>query len=289
MTVYMLGTDVELNTAVTDDDGNPVDATVTIAVIKPDLTTLSPAPTVNHVGATGSGTYTATVTPDQAGTWFYVWTAAGAIIATDGGQFTVAVSVPPLYAPVAKLRKRLQILDNEHDDELYDALEAASREIDDDTDRVFWLEPVASPRIFNPRQRTFWSEQGQHLMIDDIGSTSGMIVEIGFGSTWTVVTDYETAPDNALAKNKAIEQLIRPYQPWTCYPTQRVRVTAQWGWPLIPAKIQNGSLIKGARIYRRKDSPEGITGFSELGVVRVNSYDPDYDSAIAGFIIHGGG
>jgi hypothetical protein len=290
LTTYPLGALVELDTAVTDDSGNPTDATVTLAVVQPDLTTVNPA--VSHSGASGSGLYTASLTADQVGTYTYLWSASGTVTTSDAGQFDTGNPAPPLYASVADLRARLNILDNTKDALLFDALGAASREVEDDCGgRRFWLDPAPVARIFDPQHRVVHTPRGEQLLVDDIGATQTLIVEVGseVTDTWTSAGSFRTGPDNALAKRQPITYLIRPYASWGFTPTMQVRITTQWGWPFDPPQIKAATLIKAARLYRRKDSPEGITGSAELGIVRVGRYDPDYDALIDRFILRGGG
>lgn len=73
-------------------DDAPTDATVTVNVTAPDGTQRQP--TVVHE-ATGS--YSATVLADQAGTWTYLWVATGEAADVDTGRFLVT-TLPPIPA-----------------------------------------------------------------------------------------------------------------------------------------------------------------------------------------------
>lgn len=42
-----------------------------------------------------------------------------------------------------------------------------------------------------------------------------------------------------------------------------------------PARITLGATMLGGRLYRRKDSPDGVAAFSDLGPVYVQRNDPD--------------
>jgi hypothetical protein len=111
-------------------------------------------------------------------------------------------------------------------------------------------------------------------------------VEIGRGDSWTTIDDtgYDMLPENALADGWAIETLERVDSTWPVWGSTRVRVTATWGWPAVPDPIKDACLLLAARLFRRKDSPEGVTGFSDLGAIRVSRYDADYDNAIAPYV-----
>jgi hypothetical protein len=55
-----------------------------------------------------------------------------------------------------------------------------------------------------------------------------------------------------------------------------VKVTGVWGWASVPIAIKQATILLAARIYKRSDSPLGIAGFGDMGVMRVSSQiDPD--------------
>jgi hypothetical protein len=280
-----LGDAVTLTTTVTDDEGVPTDATVTLVVTAPDGTTSSPTTT----GVT-TGQYTATVTPNAVGTWFYAWTASGTLTATDKGQFTVADPAPRVYGAVATLRTRMGIAtdDTTWDTTLGQVLAVASRQIDNTAGRRFWLDAVATARRFNPRYRVICDDDGELLMVDDIGSETDLLVEVGSGSSWTEVSDVETDPDNALIRGWPATGLRRTdLGSWSAYRGQRVRVTAQWGWPRIPDEVVEATLIQAGRLFKRKDSPEGVMGTAEWGVIRLSRVDPDVQALLQHLVIPG--
>lgn len=198
------------------------------------------------------------------------------------------------YASLATLKLSLNIetSDTSRDTLLNQALTAASRAIDSATGRRFWQDPSATQRIYNPRGRIVCDDQGETLLVDDIGNTTGLIVETGpAAGPWTAVTGYETTPDNAIADGRAITGLLRPNSIWTWQrgSTTRIRVTALHGWPAVPDDIAQAALIQASRLYKRKDSPEGVMGSAEWGVVRLSRRDPDVWNLIEPFILPGFG
>lgn len=189
-----------------------------------------------------------------------------------------------LYAALTDLKPRLGITDSSHDADLTDTLDVASRDIEQDTGRVFALDTSTSQRIYNPRNRVFYTSEGYKLLVDDIGDITGLVVEVGTPlGGWSAITDYETSPDAAFVRGWPIDALLRPFAMWTYWPLHRIRVTAKWGWPAVPVQIKQATLIRAQRLYKRRDSPEGVAGFNDLGVVRVGRYDPDYDRLVAPF------
>lgn len=189
------------------------------------------------------------------------------------------------YAELGALKTARGIaLDDIADDAaLTTALTAASRAIDRKTGRRFWLDSTATARVYNPRSRI--TAQGL-LLVDDIGSDSGLIVETGSGLSWTAVTEYDPSPDNATARGEAITGLSATGWGLT-YGPDRVRVTAKWGWPAIPEEITMATLILANRLYLRKDTPEGVKGTADWGVIRLSRWDPDVESLVAPYVLFG--
>lgn len=192
------------------------------------------------------------------------------------------------YAGRAALKERLGIVtsDTTRDALLDGALAAASRGIDTATGRRFWLDTAATARTFTVAGRVVCGEGGDRLLLDDMGAAP-VLVETGSGTSWTAVTDYDTAPDNALVRGRPITALVLAAGAWGGGP--RVRVTDRWGWPAIPDEISEATLIQASRLYKRKDSPEGVTGSAEWGVVRLSRRDPDVWALIEHFILPGFG
>nr|WP_024067034.1 hypothetical protein [Streptomyces sp. F2]AHC28113.1 hypothetical protein pFP3.11c [Streptomyces sp. F2] len=164
------------------------------------------------------------------------------------------------------------------------ALTAAARSIDKTCGRRFWLDDTPVLRTYRTQDRIVCDDDGELLLVDDIGSVAGMVVETGSGSSFTAVTDYETSPDNAAADGVAITGLRRVNGTWG---TGRVRITTKFGWPTVPADIVEASYIQASRLFKRADSPEGILGSAEWGVVRLSRRDPDVWALIEPYILPG--
>jgi hypothetical protein len=192
------------------------------------------------------------------------------------------------YATLAALRRRVgaEAGDTSRDEDLSSALAAASRNIDKATGRRFWLDDIPTVRVYRLAGRVVHEPDGDLLLVDDIGSLAGLVVETGSGTTWSPVTGYETSPDNALADGRPITGLLRVRGTWA---GARLRVTARFGWPAIPDDIVEATLIQATRLYKRKDSPEGIIGSAEWGVRNLSRRDPDVWALIEPHILPGFG
>lgn len=193
------------------------------------------------------------------------------------------------YADLGTLKRQLG-LDDDNDTRdalLEQALNTASRYLDKSTGRRFWLDAEPVARVYRPQGRTVIEDEGTALVVDDIGSTSGLVVETGSAAAWSVVATWETLPDNALALGRPITALLRSGG-WGSG-TSRVRVTARYGWPAVPDEIVQATLIQASRLYKRKDSPEGVTGSADWGVVRLSRRDPDVWNLIEPYVLPGFG
>lgn len=280
MTAWDLGDEVELHHLVYDVDNQLVDATVVFTVIAPDGTTTTPA-----VTRTSLGTYDASVLPDQTGQWRWKWSVSGAVKPYVGSDmFDVVGATPPLYLSLAKFKNALRINpeDATRDEELLDVLDAACRGVENNTNRKrYWLGPTAETRTYRVADRVTRSCDGYILDLgDDIGSTVGMVVEIGSSAGgWTAITDYETGPDNALADGKPIEWLIRA----SSWGIQRVRVTARPGFPAVPTLIPRAVQLQGTRLAARRDSPSGFQVVADIGAIRLGRLDPDIEALVEKF------
>ncbi|MGP4083159.1 phage gp6-like head-tail connector protein [Streptomyces sp. KR55] len=192
------------------------------------------------------------------------------------------------YTDNATLKLALNSSDSTRDALLTAAIAAASRGIDRNCGRRFYLDGSASARVFNPELRVVAYETGQLLIVDDIGSATGLVVETGdVGGTYSAITDYETWPENALSRGLPITGLVRYSGTWGTTGTARVRVTARWGWPAVPEEVTQAAILQALRLFKRKDSPEGVLGSAEWGAVRVGRIDPDVHELIKRFMLPG--
>ncbi|MFM9643138.1 phage gp6-like head-tail connector protein [Streptomyces turgidiscabies] len=192
------------------------------------------------------------------------------------------------YTTAATLKLALNTSDTTRDSLLTAAIAAASRGIDKHCGRRFFLDAAVSVRTYNPEIRTVLYETGELLIVDDIGSATGLVVETGdVGGTYSAITDYETWPENAIARGLPITGLLRYSGTWGHRGTSRVQVTAKWGWPAVPDEITQATILQALRLYKRKDSPEGVLGSAEWGAVRVGRVDPDVMTLIERFTLPG--
>lgn len=199
------------------------------------------------------------------------------------------------YCTLAQVKQRidgLAGLGTARDALLEELRENASRAIDEHCGRRFYLDGSATARTYRPDGATISTDEGLQLLVHDIGTTAGLVVEYGSAADgWTAITaDVENLPDNAIVRGRPITSLLWSGSTVTI-PTittrQRFRVTAAWGWPAIPAVVEEAAILQTLRLLKRKDSIEGVAGSSEWGAVRMSRVDPDVAAMLANFVEHG--
>ena len=190
------------------------------------------------------------------------------------------------YATLAQVKAALRITDSVDDSLLEMAIESGSRAIDGYANRNFYSNGSAV-RVFTPND-SFMTE------IDDLISVTTLKTksddDSGFDTTWTA-TDYQLEPLNGIASGvytpftqiRAVENYLFPT---SNYPNAQgeatVQVTGVFGYATaIPTDIRQACNLLAIRQYKRYDSPLGVAGFGDIGVVRVSRIDPDVDMMLA--------
>lgn len=165
---------------------------------------------------------------------------------------------------------------SEGDDHLTLAASAATRWVDTYTHRDFNLATTASARYFDVlRDGT--------VLTDDIGHATILVAtdtanDGTFATSWAS-TDFQVQPIDALTLGNPVTSLVA-IGSYTFPSVSRrrglVRVTARWGWPEVPDDVKLATLIQAAKLFKRRESAEGVLGGGDFGLVRVGSrVDPD--------------
>jgi hypothetical protein len=191
------------------------------------------------------------------------------------------------YATLAEVKAAARITDNIDDSLLETAIESSSRDIDAYTERVFFnTGATAVTRIYIP-ENIYLLETDDIISVTSIKSdTTG---EGGFDQTWAT-TDYQLEPLNGLAggiatpftRVRAVGDYLWPiYEPRDINAGQAsVQIVARFGFASIPTAIKQATILSSLRAYKRYESPTGVLGFSDIGVVRVGRLDPDVERLI---------
>ena len=189
------------------------------------------------------------------------------------------------YITLAGLKTYLKIDDSVEDSLLEQIIESASRSIDRIANRRFYLDSTATARTYRPIGNL-------RVVVDDIGTTSGLILKTDpdangvYQTTFTLNSDYIVEPTNAVAKGRPITYLtiVGPTAlslPVNYWP--QVEVTARWGWPSVPDDIEQATYILSADLYKRKDSIGGVLGLSELGAIRMSPLGRDIAAIVKAY------
>lgn len=205
------------------------------------------------------------------------------------------------YATLAEVREHFADPGTKLDAELVErALNATSRAIDAFCGRRFWLDAAAVTRTYRP------DDPGE-AWVDDIGTTSGLVIKTdtaGDGSwatTWET-GDYQLEPLNADVAWDYSNGGSAAYAWWRIVavddktfpsPSRRatLQVTARFGWSAVPVAVNAACILKAAALFKRRDSPLGIAGFGGFGPVRISrQMDPDVAELLAPYVrVHVGG
>lgn len=180
------------------------------------------------------------------------------------------------YATYTELKDYLKLTDagTAFDARLTDAVNSASREIERYTNRQFNMASSATARVFQPVRRNRCDS-------DDFWTTTGLVIETDasgdgvFETVWSA-SDYELFPLNGIVDGQdgwpywKIRKAAGREFPINCYGRKAtVRVTAKWGWAVVPAPVKQACLIMAAETYELKSAPLGVAGFGDFGVVRI--------------------
>jgi hypothetical protein len=193
-----------------------------------------------------------------------------------------------IYASLPELKSYMNELSDTADDEnLRTALNGASRSIDGFTGRRFYLDDAPSARVYRTLRQIVPVDEGSLILVDDIADEAGVIVESYGGSAYATVdaATYELNPESAISLGRPATGLIKPTGTWQAY--RKIRVTARWGWPAVPDEVKQACLIQASRFYSRKDSPTGVMGSSEWGLMRMPYMDPDVKALLRPLCIPG--
>ena len=192
------------------------------------------------------------------------------------------------YATLSDVKAAARITDSIDDSLLETAIESSSRDIDAYTERVFFSSgATAIARVYIP-QDIYLVETDDIISVTTIKSDSGG--NGTFDVTWAA-TDYQLEPLNGLAggiatpatRIRAIGDYLWPvYEPRNVNSNQAsVQVTGVFGFASIPSAIKQATILASLRAYKRYESPTGVLGFSDMGVVRVGRLDPDVERLVA--------
>lgn len=181
-------------------------------------------------------------------------------------------------ATLAEVKRSLDITDAVDDELLELCITAASRQIEQYTERIFTQ--VSGTRIYTPMD-SYIVETDDIYTITTLKTSSA--ADGVFDITWTA-SDMQPEPLNGISGGIVSPiTSIRAVGDYT-YPVSGAEATVQivgvFGWGSVPVAITQACILQSARYYKRSDSPMGVAGFDALGVVRLSRIDPDIATLI---------
>jgi len=175
------------------------------------------------------------------------------------------------YCTLADVKAALRIQDTVDDLLIENSVNAASRMIDQYCNRFFYSGSPNEVRYFKANDGfTCWIDDAQSITEVKTSATDPVI----YDTTWTT-DDYQLLPNNRLSNGGyypitsiiATDNLLFPV--WA--DIALVKVTGQFGWSSVPDSIKFATIIQASRLFKRLESPLGVAGVSDIGIMRVGS------------------
>ena len=190
------------------------------------------------------------------------------------------------YCTLAELKAALRVQDAIDDALLELAIESASREIDGYCERVFYS--TSATRVYAPTD-VYTMTTDDIVSITSLKSSSDGVT---YDTTWAT-SDYQLEPLNGVAgglvtpytRIRAVGNYLLPaWATGTIYNLEAsMQIVGVFGWAAVPTAIRQATVILAMRLFKRLDAPLGVTGFGDMGVMRVGRFDPDVESLVGPF------
>jgi hypothetical protein len=181
------------------------------------------------------------------------------------------LAVTNAYCSLADVKAALRITDTIDDALLENSINSASRMIDQYCNRYFYSGSPGEVRYYQANDGFMcWIDDAQAITEIKTSSTDPLI----FDTTWQA-GDYQLLNPNQRANGA--------YSPYTAitatdnylFPVWAdmalVKVTGQFGWATVPEPIKFACIIQASRLFKRLESPLGVAGVSDIGIMRVGA------------------
>lgn len=203
---------------------------------------------------------------------------------TDPVQNTSTAST--LYVSLSEVKSTLTLgSQNYADEDIQDAVEAASRAIDDACGRKFYQDTTI--RYYTP----CWGDDV--LDIDDLTTMTTFAVDTGndgtYETTWVAGTDFTLEPVNAAATSWPYDRVRIKFGSGRTWPVYRdsIKITGTFGWPSVPAGVrQYAKLLAVQQTIRPRQAPFGFQAFGgdTGGAMRITRTDPDFMRLVGRYV-----
>lgn len=233
----------------------------------------------------------AAVDVDTAGRYLVWWEVTTGTKTQDMGEAIIEIRAHApgtnAYVELEEFKSTAELTGTSFaDQDIHNALLAASRGIDEACGRRFWADADAT------QIRYYTAKSQRALPIDDLVTRTSVLIDPGgdgtFGETWVENTDYTLTPLNAAAEGRPwtkIELHLGSSVYFPPYP-RSVKVTGKFGWTAVPANIKSATSLVAARLLKRgREAPFGVVSLGLDGTaVRVSSFDPDVAFLLAPYV-----
>ncbi len=194
------------------------------------------------------------------------------------------------YATLAQIKSALRIASGDATDDalLEMAVESASRLIDAYCGRNF-INAGTVTRYYN-------TENPYVVQIDDARSIAQVETSTGldgvYDTTWTIGTAGGQGDAQPEPINDYLGGVVWPFTriraigdySFPTGPENSIKVRAVFGWPNIPVTVTQATILQSSRIFSRLQSPLGVAGFGDMGIMRVSrGLDPDVVQLVEGY------
>jgi hypothetical protein len=175
------------------------------------------------------------------------------------------------YCTLADVKAALRIQDTLDDALLENSINSASRMIDQYCNRYFYSTSAGEVRYYKANDGfVCWIDDAQSVTEIVTSSTDPLIFDV----TWEA-GDYQVLPANRIANGAyypitgitATDNYLFPV--WA--DMALVKVTGQFGWASVPEPIKFACIIQASRLFKRLESPLGVAGVSDIGIMRVGA------------------
>lgn len=231
------------------------------------------------------------------GLWTCTWTGVGGS-AENGAEIyvskfrvlgltTVGTGMTKWYCSMEELKSRLQIDQSDTADDY--EIQAVMQTVTD------WITSYCGRHFYQVSEvRTFRPDNVWTLMIDDIVTCTSVDLDYDgdgvYEVHWVENRDYQLSRymSNYNANNLGVPRPRNYLQvlsqvaaapaggqwlPWLWPFTRqdRVQVTGIWGWATVPPNVTQAALYVAAEMFKAKDSPFGVAGIGDLGLVKIQA------------------
>ncbi len=194
----------------------------------------------------------------------------------------------PAYAELEEIKYTLSLTGQSYADlDIQNAVEAASRAIDNECGRFFYADPVGQASV-----SYYDASTPSMIIIDDLISLDELAMDYSGAGIYNTIVDptgIVLGPYNNPNINRPYEWISRRIstQYFPTYLPQAIRVTGRHGWPEVPGPIKDATSMLAHRYVRRKrEAPFGImtVGMESARAIRISQSDPDVYQLISNYV-----